>query len=453
MLLETGARSLAAHQIALETTGHNVANVDTPGYSRQRVDMSPTAPLDIVVARLGTGVEAGRITRLRQESLDLQVRGEVSERGYWESIVGARHAAETAFGDEELGLEPSLLDFFAAWQDLTTGPEEMPLRTVLVARAGNLADALNTASGRLKGIHGILDMELEGAIGEVNRLAVEIAGLNRDVFRSELSGQTANDLRDRRDLALDELSRLASVTWTEGPGGRVDVFIGTGALVQGDTANSMSAVAGPDGWLVAEWDAGGSVSAASGALAGIEAAHAEVRLLESGLNELAGAVISSVNGLHTAGFDLRGAAGLDFFQGTDAATISVNPALESDPSLVAAAGVPALGDNQVALAIAQLADEPLLPLSGPAATASEHFGSLAASLGESVRTAAAREEALSISLEALEAWRSSVSGVSVEEEMIDLMRYQRSYQAAARVITLVDEVMDLIVNRLGIGGR
>lgn len=453
MLLETGARSLAAHQIALETTGHNVANVNTPGYSRQRVDMSPTAPMDIVVAQLGTGVEAGRIVRVRQESLDLQVRGECSELGYWASVRGALRAAETAFGDEELGLEPSLLDLFAAWQDLTTAPEEMPLRTVLVARAGNLADAFNTASGRLRGTHGILDRELEGAVGEVNRLAVEIAGLNRGILRSELSGQLANDLRDRRDHALDELSRAASITWAENADGRVDMFVGTDALVQGEAASSMSAVAGPDGWLVAEWDAGGSVSAASGALAGIEAAHAEVRSLESGLDELAGALISSVNGLHGSGFDLRGDAGGAFFQGTDAATISVNPAIESDPSLVAAAGAPAPGDNQVALAIAQLADEPLLPLSGPAATASEHFGSLAAGLGESVRTAAAREEALSISLEALRAWRSSVSGVSVEEEMIDLIRYQRSYQAAARVITLVDEVMDLIVNRLGIGGR
>jgi flagellar hook-associated protein 1 FlgK len=453
MLLETGARSLAAHQIALETTGHNVANIDTPGYSRQRVDMSPTAPTDIVVAQLGTGVEAGRIVRIRQESLDLQVRGEASEHGYWESVLGALRAAETAFGDEELGLEPSLLDFFAAWQDLTTGPEEMPLRAVLVARAGTLADMFNAASDRLQGIHGIQDEELKGAIAEVNRLSVEIAGLNRDIFRGELSGQSANDLRDRRDHALDELSRLASITWTENADGRLDVFVGTDALVQGDTANSMSAIAGPDGWLVAEWDAGGSVSTASGVLAGIQAAHAEIGSLESGLNELAGAVISSVNGLHTSGFDLRGEAGLDFFQGTDAATISVNPALESDPALVAAAGTSVPGDNQVALAIAQLADAPLLPVSGPSATVSEHYGALAAGLGESARTAAAREEALSISLGALQAWRSSVSGVSVEEEMIDLVRYQRSYQAAARIITLVDEVMDLIVNRLGIGGR
>ena len=452
-ILETGWRSLAAHQIALETTGHNIANVNTPGYSRQRVSMSPTIPLDIVVAQLGTGVEAGRIVRVRQESLDLQVRGQSSEHGYWESVLGAVRYAEAAFGNEEVGLEASLRDFFAAWQDLTTGPEEMPLRAVLVSRAGALADVFNAASSSLQDVQDTLDTQLSGAVAEVNRLADEIAGLNRDVFRGELSGQTANDLRDRRDHALDELSRLVSVTWTETPGGRVDVFVGTDALVQGDAANSMSAVAGADGWLVAEWDAGGGVPSSSGTLAGTEAAHAEIRSLESSLDELAGALISSLNGLHASGFDLVGNAGADFFLGTDASTMAVNPVIESDPSLVAAAGAPVPGDNQAALAMAQLADQPLLPLLSPTATIGEHYGAFMAGLGESARTAAAREEALSISLGALREWRSSVSGVSIEEEMIDLVRYQRSYQAAARVITLVDEIMDLIVNRLGTGGR
>lgn len=456
--LDLALRALRAQQTALETTGHNIANANTPGFSRQEAVLATTLPFSMPglnawtgVGQIGTGVAAVAIQRARDVFLDVQYRSEVATQQRAATAQSALEEVEATFNEpSDTGVSTLLSQFFSAWQDLANQPRDGGARAAVVQRAASLAEAFNRAAGQLDGIKQRLNDRVASEVSRLDDLAGQVASLNRQIVQIEVSGQRANDLRDRRDLLVDQLAELGPIGTAEQPDGSLDVLLGGRTLVQGQTVDGLITTAtGPGGaWEVRFSSDNALANLNNGTLRGLlEARDQQVPSYRSGLDTIASGLINAVNGLHAAGYGLDGVSGRPFFAGTDAASIAVDPTLAADPSKLAAASAPSqAGNGAQALAIAQLRDT----MSPPPQTA---YGSLVATLGGNLQAARGLAANQGAVVGLLTQRRESVSGVSLDEEAAQMIRFQRAYEAAARLITTNDALLDKLINGTGLVGR
>jgi len=451
-ILETGSRSLRTFQIALGTTSHNMTNVQTEGYTRQRVDLEASRPLPSVPGQLGTGVLPTQVQRSRVSSFDFVVRGELSQFGRWDLDREVLGQVESIFGAATQGSVGSALTaYWNGWNDVAAYPEDLGVRQALVERAATLGEAFRSSAARLDAQNASLNQSVSVDVDAANGYLNEIAQLNVAINRAEFGGNHANDLRDSRDVLLDKLSALADLNIVEQPNGMVDVDVGGQVLVTGPTASTLSAVLNVATGHMEVQLGGVPLAFTSGRFQGYSSAFAAFDATRASLDQHAAALISEVNTLHTTGFDLTGSAAGVFFTGTDAATLDVSAALKSNPALVGASASGAPGDNGIALQLAQMRNTKTIPQppGTPTMTLNEAHAALVVSLGAQSRQAQELASVYGQGLQSAKDRRSAVSGVNMDEEVANLLSYQRAYEASARVVTVVDELMDRIINHMG----
>jgi flagellar hook-associated protein 1 FlgK len=453
-ILNVAKGALHTKQRAIDVTAHNIANVNTPGYSRQRVNMTTTHPLSSEPGQLGTGVQAAEIQRMYDSFLGIQINTETQSLGKWEAEKDALQQVEMIFDESSgYGLSQALNEFWNAWQDLVNEPSGPTERAVLLAKSETLTTIFNKVSADLKQIQKDMDARIQGSVQEINGIAGRIADLNQQIVQIEAGGQNANDLRDERDLLLTELSSMVDISTSEGSDGKVTVLLGGGRpLVQNETTWDLSNEANASGHQDILWldGFGGSVNItetiSDGALKGcIQVRDVSVPSYSSRLDAIAAGIIQEVNNLHSSGFGLDGTTGNDFFIGTSASDIACHPSVLGDPRLIAAAGsasgVP--GDNSIAIAIADLQND--LTMDGNSATFGDYYHSIIAELGGAVQEAAANYDHQSAMVDQLTSARESVSGVSLEEEMVNLIKFQHAYEAAAKLVSTTDELLETVI--------
>jgi flagellar hook-associated protein 1 FlgK len=458
--LDTAITALRASQLAIDTAAHNIANADTDGYSRQRVDFRAVPPVKvkgnvtgIPLGQLGLGVDSGRIQRLRDGLLDIQYRDVRRGMDQFTQESRALSQAEVTLNEpSDQGIQALLSQFFNGFRDLASQPESVAARSAAVEQGATLSDALNRAASLLKNQRSDLDTAVDTNVADVNAKAKEVANLNGQIRLITVSGGSPNDLLDRRDTLLDDLSGLAGVTIDTGSDNTVSVSIGGRKLVDDINVNELATQPDPANSNLKQvvWAADNAAAGiTSGALAGItKARDTSITGLMSDLDGLAGTVISAVNAAHRAGYGLDNSTGLDFFTGADAATIGVNSALRSNPEKLATAGAPdEPGNPDAARAIADVQNA--LLMGGGTATIDDTYRSIVSKLGVASQQASLQTDNQDVLLRHLDTARQSVSGVSIDEEMTELMKQQHSYQAAARVIQTVDTMLDTLVNRTG----
>ena len=463
-LLSLGSRSLATEQQGVEVTGHNLANVNNPAYARQRVNISTSITVNGPLGPQGTGADAVAIVQLRSGIIDGQIQSETSVRGSLEAQQSALQFAQSSLGQQistlsgadatdgvssSQGLADGLAGLFSGFQSLSTDATSMGERQSLLQKASDLGTQFNQIDQRLGSLTQSLNQSVQDDVTSANSLLGDIAGLNKQISTEEATSQgTANDLRDLRQQKFEELSKFVKVDVASASNGSLHVSVAGTTLVSGDqVVDTMQTYeAGGGQMLVCAMTAGTPLSLTGGSIQGtIEARDGPVATLRASVNSLASQLISEVNTIHAAGFGLNGSSGANFFTGTNAADIKVNDALVSDPSLVQAAGVAgAVGDNQVALALAQLAGKPIPALGGQ--TLSQSYSQTVSAIGQSFSSVNTQLSNQSVVDKMLQQQRDSVSGVSLDEEMTNLTLYQRAYQASARLITIVDGMLDTIVN-------
>jgi flagellar hook-associated protein 1 len=466
--LNLGARSLATQQQGSEIAGQNLANVNNPAYARQRLAIATSMAVPSAVGPQGTGVDSVAIVQLRNLLLDRQITSETSVTGSLSAQQLALQNAESNFGEQidsstsgtegasatgsigsKQGLATSLSDLFSAFQSLSTDPSSMTQRQVLLQKAQSLATQFNQVSSRLDSVRSNINDSIQNDVDKANQTLSDIAKLNDQIITSEAaSGGTANDLRDLRQQKLEDLSKIANVTATAQPNGGWDIAIGGITMVSGkNTLDSLQTYdAGGGQILLKAANVGTPLTLTGGSIQGnIEVREGALAKLQNDTNTLATQLITQVNAVHGGGFDLNGATGQNFFSGTDAATISVNSALLADPSRIQASGVAgATGDNKVAVALAQLANSNIAGLNNQ--TFNESYSASVASLGQSLSSINDQIANHDVVNQMLQTQRSSESGVSLDEEMTDLMKYQKAFQASARLITTVSDMLDTVVN-------
>jgi flagellar hook-associated protein 1 len=427
--LQTALSGLISEQTALDTTGNNIANANTEGYSRETALLEPNTPLPIPAisghtgegAQLGTGVTVATITRIRNEYLDAQYRTQNSALSAANTQTEVLQAAQTAFNEpSNAGIATQLSNFWNAWNSLADSPTSEAAKEGVAAAGEQLAATFKQLSAQLSTIAGQATEQynsLTGPSGEVEDYANQIAQLNGQIKLSEEAGEPPNEMLDRRDLLLDKLSALANITVSEQPDHTDTVTFGEAAkpLVEGTTVNWPQALTE---------NAGGQL----GALLTLTGPGGALTSLQTNLNEVAATLASTVNE-HLV---------KPFFSGATAETLAV----AVKPSEVQASGTKAAGGNEVALAIAALRG----------GAAEQGYATLVEKLGSDVRSAKDDQTTLQGTVTAINDQRQSVSGVSLDEEMTNLISFQRGYQASARTLTAMSEMLETLIEKTGVVG-
>jgi flagellar hook-associated protein 1 len=457
--LTLGARALQANQLGVEVTGQNLANSSNPAYSRQRVVLATSTPINTPLGMQGTGVQATSIEQVRDALLDGQVRDESSVGGYWTSNQSALEDAQAQLGEflninstgsasDAQDLSDRLNNLFSSFQGLSANPTSIAQRQNVISQAQSLASSFNEASQQLSTVNDALNTTVSNNVTQANQLLTQIANLNDQIAKATASGGTANDLVDSREQALENLAGLANIQTTSNANGTVDVSIGGAQLISGNkTLDTLQTYDSGNGQLLVQTATGGTpLTLTGGSIQGtIDARDGALQTLRSGLDTLASSLISQVNGVYSSGYDLNGGTGATFFTGTDASTIAVNSTLQTDPSLVQAAGVVgAPGDNTVALALAKLGSQSVAGLGNK--TFTDAFGAQVGTFGFAVSNASSEVGNQNAVSQMLQNQRDSVSGVSLEEEVTNLMLYQQAYSASSKIITTVDQMLQTVVN-------
>ena len=449
-ILDIGRRSLFAHQYALAVTSHNVANVNTPGYSRQRVIFEPTLPLRVPQGFLGTGVDIARIERIRDHFIDLQVQDQISQVEEWERGDNLLKQIESLINEpSEFGLSEAITDFFNAWQDVANDPEESGPRTVLVGKATILSNTFHRQKNHLQSIVEELNTEIDGLVTQINSCSKQIAKLNERIVALESIGHPANDLRDKRDKLVNEIAKFVDVQTSENEDGSLAVYVNYKIIVDRITTielttkyDSRHGMKFKDIFYQDE-----RLIPASGQIKGIFMVRdSEIPEYLDDLDKLARNVINEINTLHRSGSGLNGSSGNDFFKGNSAGTIGVREEIANDVALIAASGSGSPGDGTNALQIAELADKLTMSEGSRDFTFSDFYSSLVSKIGSSSEFSAEMMESEKLLLTQLENYQQSISGVSLDEEMVNMINYQHAFEAAARIIQTADEIFGTIIN-------
>jgi flagellar hook-associated protein 1 len=462
--LNMAARSLQTQQAGVEVSGQNLANVNTAGYSRQRVDIQTSTAIPTSIGPQGTGANAVSIQQIVSTVLNTQIQNQSSTGGYWDGQQGALQNAQNALNEflnggtstgasssstssSSTGLAAQLNGLLSAFQGVATSPASVSARQALIGQAQSLATTFNQVSTQLDAQRTSLNSSLTGDVDSANKLLTNIASLNKQITYAEFTGGTANDLRDSREQALESLASLTNITTSTGANGSVDVSIGGQSIVAGaqvmDTLKTYDA--GGGNLLVQTATGGVPLTLTGGSLQGtIDARDGTLATLQNSVNTLASTLINQVNTIHSAGYSLTGTTGAAFFSGTDATTMGVNQSLVDNPSLIqASSSATASGDNSVALALAQLASAAQGTLNNQ--TFGDSYGQMVANLGNALNDANNQVTNQTAVANMLSTQRSSVSGVNVDEEMTNLMTYQRAYAASAELVKTVDQMLQTLL--------
>lgn len=457
-ILSIAGQALITQQQAIAVTSHNIANVNTPGYSRQKLIMSTNTSLDSVVGLMGNGVSADEIERIYDRFLVAQINNETQEMGRWDTQKQAVESLELLFNETYgSGLSQAMSDFWNSWQALTNNPSGPTERQILVTRGQVLTSTFNKLDSDLAQSQQDLDHSIQGTVADINELAAQLADLNQKIVSFETSTQSANDYRDQRDLVLKKLSELIDINAFEDGNGAVSVLIVNGRpLVSGTAVWQLSTETNASGLQDVVWvdDSGNTVNIntdiAGGKLKGwIETRDVVITDFSNRLDTLAQELMTQVNNLHQTGFDLNGVQGEVFFDGTGtAAGIEINAHIVADFDLIAAASdqltVP--GDNRNAIEIANLQNQ--LLMSGNTATFSDYYSTLVRDVGNEVLKADSFHTHQSEMVAQLDNYRESISGVSLDEEMINLIKFQNAYAAAAKLVGTADELIKTVIQMI-----
>lgn len=472
------ARSMAVIQGGIRTVAHNVANVNTPGYSRQRQVLEAEHPEVRPDGTLGTGVRQTTVERITDDFIRRQLEQEFSAKGSLDTRAQAMARAEEVVNEQQgEGITAALSELYAAFQDLasSTEPGQPTERAALLSAAQALTARFHQADAHLRDQQRATDRSISTVVDEVNDLARRIADLNREIVRQEAISQ-ANDLRDQRDELVRQLALNVEIDTFEKDDGAVVVSLRGGySLVDGAITRDLVAVADPANpfdptFSRVFFDDGATRFDVTGTLGGGRLGGLlEVRdqLLAGAIRDLdtiAYNLMRTVNDQHRLGFGLTGATGQDFFvnlaQVEDAARdLAVDPAVLADARLIAAAGAApgAPGDNRNALALAALREnaqaiflpgDPPGPATGPTRTVLSHAADLVAELGQQARSLESARLQQDRVLEVVQNQRDEISGVSVDEEVTALIQLQAAFQANARIIATMDRLLQDVVSML-----
>jgi flagellar hook-associated protein 1 len=446
-IFSTARSAIAAHQTAVQIASTNIANAHTEGYTRKRIGLAEAYPIRDTFGSRGHGVMVTTIGRTRDAFLDAAFRRESGNAAHF----GMRHdllvQVESVFGEpSDSGLAATLDAFWSSWSDLANNPTSATARGVVQQRGLQVATTFRSFAQRLDQLAESTRHRLSEQVHEINRQAERIAVLNEQIVAVESGGGVATDLRDDRDRALDVLARVAPAQVHERRDGSISVSMAGHTLVDGVHSKRVEVRSGPP--------VGVGIVGGSGTMHGLEGSlGATLQVLTEDLqgarlrlDALADALVDGINGIHLTGTVQQGGAWVqagEFFTKGGAAGIDLDPLVRADASTIASGAGGASGDNSVALEMAALRHKQ--GMVGDISFA-DFYTNLVTDVALRVDSASSSTRLYETLSAEADLRRESVSGVSIDEELIRLMNHQQSYVAATRLVSAADEMMKSILN-------
>jgi flagellar hook-associated protein 1 FlgK len=463
--LQSAARALAAHEAGVQIAGRNLANVNNPAYARQRVQLGDRVILDSNLGPIGDGVAALGIQHLRDRFLDIAVTREASQTAYLRAQQSGLERAEANLGENinraedsafvgdltgsSDGLSAAINDFFNAFEGLATSPRDAGLKPVLIEKSAILANKFNVSDTRLADLQDDLTSEVGTGVSEVNRLLDEIADLNVEIAKFETDRPlSALDLRDQRQARLEDLAKLMDFETTLIPGGAGQIQITAkdagGANV---TLVDRAAVTGLtfDGTQISGGAPSTVLALKQGSLQGqLDVRDGAIQSLRDDLKRTAEQITLAVNTAYSP-------TGSNFFTAAPATGLmALDPSLNVNTLKATATGD--AGANEIALAVADVSRQ-VFSTGGGAfidGTISEFYSKTVTGLGVKLSSVDSRLGDQELVQELMVKQRDAVSAVSMDEEMADLIKFQRAYQASSRTLTIIDSMLDTLINRTAV---
>ena len=494
--IEVGKRALFAQQAALSTTGHNIANAGNAGYTRQRVNMQATNPLSVPGMssyQLGTGVDVNKIERLREDYLDTQYRTENKKVGYWAAKSDTLSKIEGLLNEpSDNGLAYVMDQFWASWEELAKNPDSASARSVVRQRGIAVAETFNYLSSSLDDMKKDLQTVISTKQSELNTITKQIANLNDQIARLEANKYEPNDLYDQRDMLIDQLSKMVDITnVTKLDNGMVNITVAGQDLVSGTSYKEMEVVYDSDtnptyvkgvilkepGQKLTQDDAIAALSTSainlkSGELLGriesygTDASGGVIPDIKKSLNQFAQEFVKQVNDLHKKGYyigkdddgkiKMQLADTIDFFTWNSDGSLDISDDIKSSLDKIAAAqeegsgtGTSSSGNGDNAQAIAKLKNNGKITIDGTTSTLSDFYRNIIGQIGIDSQEAERMKDNSDVIIQQVDNRRQSISGVSLDEEMANMIKFQQAYNAAARMITTMDQCLDKVINGMG----
>ena len=453
--LQAALQSLLAHQTALAVAAQNIANAQNPDYSRQVARLKASIPVPdpslsegMAWGQLGTGVTVAEISRQYDALLLTALRMSVSRVAHQRTLLNGLERLNAMLSEpSESSLNSLLAQFFEAWRDLASNPENIGNRAIVLERAKLVLSRFQNLKSQLEHEKVLVRLQFETEVEQLNTWLEHVARLNEQIVAAKTAGLQPNDLLDERDAVLRQIAERLNIQVFEQPNGSVIVTANGHELVNAARFRSVKVVFTEDGTPnTVLSDTGDTLPLGEGILAALrEFSQQVIQTVSNQLRAILDNLAQAINALHQSGYGLDGSTGEPFFVLVNGEW-QVNPVLLNDPRKIAASATGSVGNGEIAEAIAKLAEEPIEGLNGQ---------SVLGAYRNLVGTVAARTQGVQNAYDAfsevhrfLQNRRDMVSGVSIDEELVDLMRFQQAYLAAARVIQVVDNLINDLLNRL-----
>ncbi len=448
--LSVALSGLSVSQQEMETTSNNVANANTPGYTREVADTTPGDPIEIGSLSVGTGVVSQKIESLRDSMLQIQINQATQQNGSLNASLTQLQQIQTQFSSATSGIGADISNFFNSLQQLSPDPSSLTLRQAVLTAAGNLATDFNGAAATLQTQRSNIDQNVAQTVTQVNSLTSQIASVDQQISDIKSINQNPGTLVDQQNNLIQQLSGLIDVQVIPTDQGVTLATSDGTTLVSGSTSYALSTEAGSNG--MQQIFSGGhdiTSSLTGGSLAGlIQVRDQEIPSISASLDQLAGGLATSLNAANAQGTDLNGDVGGNIFQvppANDAGAAATMTVTMTDPSQLAASSDGAVGSNGNLANLAAVANAALANGQTPV----ESYATLVGEVGSEASNTSADADAAAMILQQLQDQNGSVSGVSLNEEASNLIQYQTAYQAAARVVSTVNSLLGDTIN-LGI---
>ncbi len=446
--LSIATRSMLAEEGAMQASTNNLANMNTPGYSRQVPLLEASDPVVSGSLTYGNGVDLAGFQSLRDRILDLRVDEEQQHQGEYQSYTSAMTQVQVLFSDAGSGIGGAISDFFNSLSGLSTQAGNVSLRQAVLTAAQTLATSFHSTTNTLSHLQSNLNLQVTQGVEQINQLATQIASLNTTISTMQKLGQNPGTFQDQRAQAISNLSSLVDVAQTINQDGlTLTTANGVALVVDGqsftlatsvDNSTSMNHVFAGSTDITAQITKG----SLGGTLAVRDTA---IPQLQTSLDQLATTFSNAVNAVHQTGIDLSGNPGRLLFtqppaSGEGAASlIQINL---SDASQLAMSSTTASGGNDIANALLALKDQPLIGSQTPIGS----YSQIVFQVGSDLSNAQLAEDTSSSILQQLQSQQSSLSGVSIDEETANLLQFQRGFEAAAHVVTVIDSLMQTVLS-------
>ncbi len=456
---------LYTSQQALQVTSHNISNINTEGYVRQQVMIEDNSPINVGEYEFGTGSGVQEITQIRDIFLDSLFRNENSELGYVKTKRTTIEDVENIFGElSSYDIQSSIDQIFMSWDELSKSPESLAQRAMVLESGVAFVETVNLIDEQLNQTQQDLIGQTVDVINQINSISKQIAESNTNIMVNEANGDNANDYRDERNLLIDQLSYLIDVDATEQSNGMVNITVSGTYLVNGDKTNEMKADFSYeyDNIVTVKWEStNNEVELDSGKLLGLIDSGMQnssiISEVEEKMNTLVNTLATGINDIHSQGIGLDGSTDVDFFVSIDNSlpigmgNIQANPEL-NDLNHIAASASESFGDNTVANEILEFRNEKCFNDEDLSMNVDDYYIYMTSWIGTMGQETIEFSDNQNTLVQYIQNQKTSISGVSMDEEMTNMIKYQQAYNASAKVLNTIDEMIDTIIHNMGTVG-